>query len=219
LLQLDEPEQKETPEAPKQAAARLEAMGPMTIPQKVMGGTLLLAVILWMFGDLIGVSAVVAAMLGLSLLLLSGVVEWKDCLSYTPAWDTLTWFAVLIGMSNAMNDMGIITYFANQVGSALMAMNLTWPALFALLHVVFFYLHYLFASQTAHVGALYAAFLALMLSAGVPPLLAVLSLAFNVRSAHFPCCHFRASCPPRSLRQLRVYCISTFCCLFLVPRP
>jgi len=37
---------------------------------------------------------------------------------------------------------------------------------FALLNAVYFGLHYMFASQTAHVGALYAAFLAMMLAAG-----------------------------------------------------
>ena len=37
---------------------------------------------------------------------------------------------------------------------------------FGLLSVVYFALHYMFASQTAHVGALYSAFLAMMISAG-----------------------------------------------------
>ena len=32
--------------------------------------------------------------------------------------------------------------------------------------------------QTAHVGALYAAFLAMMLATGVPPVIAALSLGF-----------------------------------------
>lgn len=90
-------------------------------------------------------------------------------------------FAVLIGMSNAMNELGVISYFADQIGTTLAAMNLGWGPLFALLHLAFFYIHYLFASQTAHIGALYAAFLALMLGAGVPPILAVLTLAYNVR--------------------------------------
>lgn len=157
-------------------------MGPMTTPQKVMAAVLGGAVVLWMVGDKIGISAVVAAMMGLTALLCSGVLEWRDCLTYTPAWDTLTWFAVLIGMSNAMNELGVISHFAGQIGSALTSFNLAWPALFTLLHIAFFYIHYLFASQTAHVGALFAAFLALMLGAGVPPMLAVLSLAFNVRA-------------------------------------
>jgi hypothetical protein len=38
---------------------------------------------------------------------------------------------------------------------------------FFILHTAFFGLHYLFASQTAHIGALYAAFLAMMLAAGM----------------------------------------------------
>jgi DASS family divalent anion:Na+ symporter len=37
---------------------------------------------------------------------------------------------------------------------------------FLILHTAFFGLHYLFASQTAHIGALYAAFLAMMLASG-----------------------------------------------------
>ena len=41
-------------------------------------------------------------------------------------------------------------------------------------------LHYMFASQTAHVGALYSAFCAMMLSAGVPPMLAAISLTYSI---------------------------------------
>ena len=82
------------------------------------------------------------------------------------AWDTLFWFAVLVGMSGQLNGLGVIKYFADVVGSALASMNLGWPAVFGMLNAAYFGLHYMFASQTAHVGALYAAFLAMMLSAG-----------------------------------------------------
>lgn len=44
-------------------------------------------------GPAIGVSTVLAAMLGLCVLLCTGVLSWRDCLTYTPAWDTLMWFA------------------------------------------------------------------------------------------------------------------------------
>jgi di/tricarboxylate transporter len=54
-------------------------------------------------GPSIGVSAVLAAMIGLCLLLCVGTLTWRDCLTYTPAWDTLTWFAVLIGMSSQVS--------------------------------------------------------------------------------------------------------------------
>jgi len=69
-------------------------------------------------------------------------------------------------MSGQLNALGVIKHFADAVGGRLVAMNLGWPSVFALLNAVYFGLHYMFASQTAHVGALYAAFLAMMLAAG-----------------------------------------------------
>ncbi len=46
-----------------------------------------------MVGPSIGVSAVLAAMLGLCALLCTGTLSWRDCLTYSPAWDTLLWFS------------------------------------------------------------------------------------------------------------------------------
>ncbi len=60
-------------------------------------------------------------------------------------------------------------------------MNLGWPSVFALLNVAYFGLHYMFASQTAHVGALYTAFLAMMLAAGEMLLLALLPFIPTIR--------------------------------------
>ena len=44
--------------------------------------------------------------------------------------------------------------------------------------IAYTYLHYVFASMTAHIVALYAAFLTLAVSAGAPALLSALVLAF-----------------------------------------
>ncbi|KAK9820754.1 hypothetical protein WJX81_000132 [Elliptochloris bilobata] len=172
------PEVTDTPEAPRAANEKLRQMGPMSRDERIMLGTMLGAVVLWVLGDRLGVPAVTAAMLGLCALLVSGVLKWRDCLDYSAAWDTLFWFAVLVGMSGQLNALGVIKHFADAVGGRLVAANLGWPAVFGLLNAVYFGLHYMFASQTAHVGALYAAFLAMMLAAGVPGVLAALSLAY-----------------------------------------
>ena len=60
-----DPELKDTPEAPAKAKERLAALGPMTGDEKIMLGVMGVAVVLWVVGDSIGVSAVQAAMLGL----------------------------------------------------------------------------------------------------------------------------------------------------------
>lgn len=173
------PEIKDTPEAPALAAKRLQEMGPVSRNEWAMVGTMLLAVSLWVFGDAIGIASVVAAMLGLSILLLLGVLDWDDCLSEKSAWDTLAWFAVLVGMASQLTNLGIVQWMSGCVAKSLASFSLSWPAAFGILQASYFLIHYLFASQTGHVGALYSAFLAMHLAAGVPGVLAALALAYN----------------------------------------
>lgn len=129
--------------------------------------------------DAFGIASVVAAMLGLSILLLLGVLEWDDCLSEKSAWDTLAWFAVLVGMAGQLTNLGIVPWMSNCVAKVLQSFSLSWPAAFCVLQASYFLIHYLFASQTGHVGALFSAFLAMHLAAGVPGVLAALALAYN----------------------------------------
>lgn len=121
----------------------------------------------------------VTAMLGLSILLLLGVLDWDDCLSEKAAWDTLAWFAVLVGMASQLTSLGIVQWLADGVDKVLLSFSVGWPAAFVILQISYFFIHYLFASQTAHVGALYSAFLAMHIVAGVPGELAALALAYN----------------------------------------
>jgi len=129
--------------------------------------------------DAIGVSSVVAAMLGLSILLLLGVLDWDDCLNEKSAWDTLAWFAVLVGMAAQLTNLGIVSWMSSCVAKLLQSFSLSWLAAFCVLEASYFLIHYLFASQTGHVGALYSAFLAMHVAAGVPRALSALALAFN----------------------------------------
>lgn len=50
---------------------------------------------------------------------------------------------------------------------------------FFALNITYYALHYMFASQTAHVGALSPAFIGMMIASGCPPLLSILSIAYN----------------------------------------
>ncbi|KAL8150825.1 hypothetical protein V2J09_020633 [Rumex salicifolius] len=179
LYRIYPPEIKDTPDAPAMAAEKLKIMGPVTKNEWVMVATMLLAVSLWIFGDKIGIPSVVAAMLGLSVLLLLGVLNWDDCLSEKSAWDTLAWFAVLVGMAGQLTNLGIVSWMSGCVAKGLKAMHLSWPIAFGVLQATYFFVHYLFASQTGHVGALYSAFLAMNIASGVPGVLAALTLAYN----------------------------------------
>ncbi|MBA0857921.1 hypothetical protein Goshw_019046 [Gossypium schwendimanii] len=109
------PTVKTSPDAPKLAREKLEKMGPMSKNEIIMAGTLFLTVGLWIFGGALNVDAVTAAILGLSVLLVTGVVTWKECLAESVAWDTLTWFAALIAMAGYLNKYGLISWFSQTV--------------------------------------------------------------------------------------------------------
>jgi DASS family divalent anion:Na+ symporter len=176
---IDPPGLKETPEAPIAAAERLKEMGPLRGNEAKMCFGLGITVAMWIFGPQIGISAAVAAMIGLCVLILLGVLTWNDALEQKGAWDTLLWFSILISMSGQLNQLGVVGHFASAVSEALAAAHMTWLQAFGTLHFGYFIMHYFFASQSAHVGALYPAFLTMLIASGCPPTLAALSLAFN----------------------------------------
>ncbi|GAA0145669.1 hypothetical protein Leryth_013949 [Lithospermum erythrorhizon] len=179
VYKLYPPETKKTIDAPSMAKRRLEQMGPMKTSEWLMVVIMLVTVSLWIAGEHIKVASVIAAMLGLSLLLLLGVLTWEDCLSEKSAWDTLAWFGVLVGMATQLNTLGVIPWLSKSVGDGLNSRSISWPGSFAILQLSYFFIHYLFASQTAHVSALYTAFLKMQIEAKVPGVLAALGLAYN----------------------------------------
>lgn len=56
--------------------------------------------------------------------------------------------------------------------------GLGWPLALLVLCLVYFFSHYFFASNTAHIVAMYAVFLGAAIAAEAPPLLAALVLGF-----------------------------------------
>lgn len=133
----------------------------------------------WWCRDTLGIGSAVAAMIGLSILLVLGVLDWNDCLNEKSAWDTLAWFAILVGMASQLTNLGIVNWMSDCVANSLRSLSLSWPASLLVLQAAYFFIHYLFASQTGHVGALYSAFLAMHRAAGVPSVLAALLLGYN----------------------------------------
>lgn len=176
IYKLYPPELKETPEASAIAVEKLKEMGPMKKEERYMIGVFVLLLSLWIFGGNFGISATTSAFVGLSVLLLSGVLTWSDIKKEQGAWDTLVWFSVLVMMATYLNELGMIPWFSDLMGNAVGQMS--WMMTLVILAIVYFYSHYFFASNTAHVSAMYAAFLSVIVASGAPPLLSALILAF-----------------------------------------
>ena len=170
------PEVKETPDAKDWAAGELHEMGKISKPEIMMIVGFVIALALWILGSFIGIDSTTTGFLVIGFLLIAGVLSWNDILKETGAWNTLFWFSVLVMMASQLNALGFIPWLSKTIGASLGGLN--WFVVLIVLLVAYFYSHYFFASSTAHVSAMYAAFLAVAIAAHVPALLAALMLGF-----------------------------------------
>jgi len=169
------PKRKQTPDLPVMATQKLKAMGPMSKNEKVMFMIMLTMVALWSASP---IKPVITALMGLSAMFLFDIIEWQDCTSDKKVWDIFTWFAILVAMSAQLQNLGVIDWFANKVGGNVKAAELPWQVSFIALCLTYYYSHYFFASQVAHISALFTPFAAIMVSAGCPAKLTVLALSY-----------------------------------------
>ncbi len=176
LYRLYPPEITETPAASTLAHEKLSSMGPIQRSEWIMLAAFALLLTLWIFGAQLSIHSTATAMLGLAVLLLTRVLTWDDVLTESGAWNTLVWFSALVMMASYLTQLGLIAWFSNAVGGLFGGVG--WIPAFLGLSLVYFYSHYFYASCTAHVSSMYAAFLGVALAVGTPPLLGALVLGF-----------------------------------------
>lgn len=170
------PEIKHTPAASEFASNELKAMGRMKWSEITMLLVFGLVAILWMTTRFHEIHYAAIAMLGICVLLLSGVLNWDDLIDERGAWGVFIWYGGLVRMAEALSQTGITKRFADVAAGFTIGWK-WWLALAALL-LIYFYAHYGFASITAHATAMYTPFLVVILAAGTPTYLAILSLAY-----------------------------------------
>lgn len=175
LYRLAPPEMVESPEAPREARRRLAELGPMKSSEIGLSAIVGACLLLWATTGIHHLDPTTVAFLGLGAMLIARVMKWDDVVRTSGAWDALLWFGGLVGMADALNRLGVTTWFARAVAAHLHGW---WPWTLLALALVYFYSHYAFASMTAHVTAMYPAFLAVAVAAGAPATLSALILAF-----------------------------------------
>ena len=135
-----------------------------------------LMLLLWTTKPVHGIPTGVVALLGVCLLLLTGVETWKDSTSNVGAWDALVWLGGLISMANAVKDKGVVAWFAKTVQEYVN--GLEGLAVVLVLALIYFYSMYGFSMLTGHITAMVGAFFAVALASEAPALLTVAILAY-----------------------------------------
>ncbi|GKX53243.1 anion permease [Budvicia aquatica] len=187
------PELKKIPQAKIIADTELKKMGAISFHEKVLAAVFFVALILWCTSGWNGLNATTVAMVAVSCLLITQVLTWDNVVKETGAWDTLIWMGSLVGLAGQLSVTGFIPWFADAASHSMSGFS--WISTLLLLVVIYMYSHYAFASLTAHISAMYAAFIAVAVAAGAPPYLVALSLAFTANIC-LPITHYSGAPGP-----------------------
>lgn len=168
------PEIKVTENARTFARQKMDELGPIKRDELILLSAFVVLLVLWadlpaaLFGHAYTVNPTTAAAIGVAYLLLMNVLTWDNVLSEKAAWDTIVWFSALVMMATFLNKLGLIAWFSDELQAGIRSLGLEWPAATTLLVLVYMYAHYLFASTTAHITAMFAAFYIAGIAAGAP---------------------------------------------------
>ena len=127
------------------------------LPQEVTMALLAIAALWpWIFGGAI-MAPVIVSLIAIALMVITGVVTWNDVIGNRQGWNVLVWFATLVAMADGLNQVGFLGWLAERSAAALAG----WSAVTIAVGLIalFFVIHYLFASTTAHATAVLPAFL------------------------------------------------------------
>ena len=160
------PTQKKSPEAPAWATEELKTLGAITFKEYLMAGLATVALVLWIFGKEFGVDSTTVAIAIVAVMVLTNVITWDDLISNKAAFDVLIWFSSLVAMASGLQKVGVLAWIGTNTQAMLSGMSPT--TLIISLLVLFFLLHYFFASVTAHVTALIPIFMAIAVSLLTP---------------------------------------------------
>lgn len=171
---LVKPDVKRNEKIVANAKQALMEIGNLTFQEIVMLITSSIMIVLWIAGPMINIDATTTALMGFLVLLTAGVITWNDAINEKSAWETLIWFSTLLMLSDNLTKFGVTSWIESSIKLSLGDHS----GILAILLIVgfFFYIHYFFASLTAHITVMYATFALILTHLKVPPFIAAIGL-------------------------------------------
>lgn len=131
----------------------------------------------WIFGDWLKIDSVWVSFAGTCVLILLKILDFdKDILTEKEAWNTLIWLSSLLMIAKLLTTSGFLNVLVNNIDTLINGFS--WYIGLLILMIIYGYTHYLFASNTSHVSAMYAVFVGAAIKTGTPVMLATLIFAF-----------------------------------------
>ena len=121
---------------------------------------------LWITSSLHSIPVALASVSGTCVLLLCGILKWRDAVRQHVVWDIMIWYGGVITLGRALSDAGVPSAITTTIGATLG--DLPWLPMLAIALPIYFFAHYGLASITMHFLTLFPVFLLLLLDQGAP---------------------------------------------------
>ncbi len=159
VYKLYPPQVRRSAEVPRWAAQELQKLGGLTRKEAIMAALVIGALAFWIGGASL-VDPAMVALAGISLMIVFDLVDWNDIAGNRTGWNVFISFGTLIVLADGLAKVGVIDWVGRAVSTLLAGQS---PIVVLTMFVVlFFVVHYMFASLTAHATAL----MPVMLAAG-----------------------------------------------------
>jgi divalent anion:Na+ symporter, DASS family len=168
------PEITDTTDMALLAKKKLADLGSITSKEIILSAVFVFMIGMWCLGSVIGINATVVALIGVLILVGLNILSWSELMQEKGAWDTLIWFASLITLASFLKEFGLTGALSDFLGGYVHSSH--WQLSFVMIATIYFYLHYLFASNIAHITSMFVPFLVLAIAVGTPPILATIVL-------------------------------------------
>jgi len=146
------PTQRVLPQATAWASLELERMGRISFKEVLMALFALITLMIWLFAKKIGIDITIAVISMIILMIVSGLITWDDVIKNPPTWNIFIWFSTLITLSSGLHHMKLTEWIGEnmEIFLALLSPHMVMVVMV----ILFFLLHYFFASLIAHVSVL-----------------------------------------------------------------
>lgn len=163
--------------APVLAKTILQDMGRLSRDEIIVLMTFAVLLSLWSGSVFFGIDPTTAALLGFLALLATNVVTWDEVMSEKETWKTFVWFAGFVALSKLLSEKGVTKWIGTNIESILTSVSWDSKFIISISLLLFFYMHYFFASITVYASVMFISFAMLLINLGVPTLTVALVLA------------------------------------------
>ncbi|SMC33427.1 DASS family sodium-coupled anion symporter [Sporomusa malonica] len=160
------------------AGLELADMGGVSKNELMAAGIFLTILLLWSTGTVSGIDNTLVAFIGISLMLVLGVLDWNDLAETREMWSFLIWFGAILGFSAALTKFGFFSWFAGIIKLLLPTAGLESYTILVLVATLAIVPHYFFVSYTGYVVAFSPLIFSFVAATDVPRYPAFFLLAY-----------------------------------------